>query len=108
MNASVCVNMETNKQPKTPRRPMAAGATSARRPLRAEAAVSEKLFPVGSGLANALARRVVRAEAALNAAWPLGREHREEELFPYYHRAVRRWMRLRGELEQILIAGGVA
>jgi len=97
----VC-DMKENELPKTPRRVTAAEASATLRRPPGES------FPIGSGLPAALARRVVKADEVLTAAWPLGSTERgEAELFPYYHRAVRRWLTLRRVLGCVLCEGGV-
>ena len=55
-------------------------------------------------LEAALCRRVGRVSEELEARWPLGSGPRDVAA---YLKALRRWMRLRQALEQVLIAGGV-
>lgn len=60
--------------------------------------------PVGSGLINALSRKVARLSAEIDEHWPLGCGTRD---FAAYHKTLRRWLKMRKELERVLIEGGV-
>lgn len=65
---------------------------------------TRQLFPGESGLVNALARRVVKVSCGISVCYPAG--YRSED-FMGYHRAVRRWVRLRDELRTCLMGRGV-
>ena len=101
MKNSVCVmNAPRKTETDLPSRRAKAGGMSERavRPLWVPV-----FFPEGTGLLNALCRRVARADAAVEERWPRGCGARDVD---GYHKAVRRWLRLRGELERMLIERG--
>lgn len=93
---SVCVMKTSPTKTETAlpvRRAKAVGASErAARPLWAPV-----FFPEGTGILNALCRRVARASAEAE----IGRA------VDGYHRRVRRWLTLRGELERMLEERGV-
>lgn len=92
---SVCVMKRSQETAVMPRRAMAGGASErAVRPLS-----GLERFPVGSGLASALCRRVEMAGEEFRAA--------DRGDLTVYLKRLRRWMRLREELTQALMVGGV-
>jgi len=86
------------------RRGKASGAMAAVGAAADSEGATRQLFPEGSGLGAALARRLQARWAGIDERWPLGMGTGDLD---GYLKALRRWARLRDELTAVLHERGV-